>query len=124
MKFNADFRQQLATFSEYVVIVEGKKDVSSLHAAGFKRVYAIHQTGVPIREKVLEIAATLTKKDRVCILTDFDRKGKQLYELLKQLFQEQGARLDSTLRGIILKAGISHAEGLSTFLEKAGLAQN
>src|SRR3989344_8389236 len=113
MKINPRLKQDIAKYSSYVIIVEGKKDVSAMHALGFEKVYAIHQTSIPIRERVLEIASLLDKRDKVCILTDFDKKGKTLYFLLKSLFQENGVKLDSTLRGIILVAGISHIEGLA-----------
>ncbi len=105
-------------FLDYVIIVEGKKDLSSLKALGFTKLYTIHETSVPIKERVLAISNHLDKKDRVCILTDFDKKGKHLYLLLKTLFQEQGVRLDSTLRGVLLKAHISHIEGLYHYLQK------
>ena len=34
-----------------------------------------------------------TKKDKVCILTDFDKKGKQLYFSIKSYCSENGIRL-------------------------------
>ncbi len=67
---------------------------------------------------MIEISLHIEKKDKVCILTDFDKKGKSLYHLLKELFQEQGVRLDSKLRGLLLVSGISHIEGLPSFFEK------
>ena len=119
VKFNPQLKQQIQKYQEYVIIVEGKKDVSALKALGFKKVYAIHQTGIPLREKLEEISKKIEKKDRVCILTDLDRKGKQLYLLIKsELSQMKGIRLDSTLRGILLKSRVSHIEGLDKFIEK------
>ena len=117
MKFNPKLKQDVYKYKEYVIIVEGKKDVSSMRHLGFEKVHAIHETGKPIRERVLEIVSELDKKDKLCILTDFDKKGKQMYMLLKSLFQEQGVRLDSSLRGILHKSGLSHIEGLSKFME-------
>ena len=106
---------------DYVIIVEGKKDVRSLKALGFEKVHAIHVTGRALKERMEEIVNTLErKKDKVCILTDFDRKGKQLYLLLKRELGEMGVRLDSSLRGILIRAGVSHIEGLYGFLKKVG----
>lgn len=85
---------------------------------GFEKLYAIHQTGVPIRERIRFIVEELDKKDRVCILTDFDKKGKQLYLLIKQEMQTLGVRLDSSLRGILIKSQVSHIEGLYDFVKK------
>jgi len=39
--------------------------------------------------------------------------------LLKTLFQEQGMKIDSSLRGVLLKADVSHIEGLAHFMERA-----
>lgn len=120
MKFNPRLKQEVAKCKEHVIIVEGKKDVRALEQLGFKKIHAIHKTGVPMREMVLEIMSEVDKKDKICILTDFDKKGKKIYLLLKSLFQEQGAKLDSSLRAILIKAGVSHIEGFDKFLKKVG----
>jgi 5S rRNA maturation endonuclease (ribonuclease M5) len=118
MKYNQRLRQDIEKYKDYVIIVEGKKDVASLKALGFEKVYAVHQTGVPLKEVIERIVSLVDKKDKICILTDFDKKGKHLYLLLKREFGEMGIRLDSSLRGILLKARVSHIEGLYEFLKK------
>lgn len=118
VKFNPRLRQDMDKYRDYVIIVEGKKDVAALHALGFEKVHAIHSTGTPLRERIEQIIELLEKKDKVCILTDFDKKGKQLYLLIKSEMQMLGVRLDSSLRGILLKSGISHIEGLYDFMKK------
>lgn len=118
MKFNPRLKQDMGRFKDYVFIVEGKKDVNALSKLGFDRVYAVHVTGVPIRVRLEEISKEISKRDKVCILTDFDKKGKQLYMYMKGICQELGFHLDSRLRGILIKAGISHIEGLDSFMEK------
>ncbi len=112
MKLNEELYADIEKYKSYVIIVEGKKDLFSLKALGFQKVYTIHETSVPIRERVEQIAQIIDKKDKVCILTDFDKKGKSLYLLLKSLFPEFGVRLDSSFRGLLLKAHLSHVEGL------------
>jgi len=77
----------------------------------------INETGKSLPEKIEEIQSLLSKKDKVCILTDFDKKGKQIYLLLKSQLQEIGVRLDNTLRGVLLKKKISHIEGLSHYIK-------
>ena len=118
MKYNAKLQDEIERFKDYIIIVEGKKDVQALRSLGFEKVYAIHSTGVPLRERVEQIMAYVEKKDNVCILTDLDRRGKQLYETLKPIFQELGAKLDSTFRGILIKSRLSHIEGIYSFMEK------
>ncbi len=118
MKFNPQLKQDIEKYKDYVILVEGKKDVSSLKSLGFKKVYAIHESGVTLKEKLERISLIIEKKDKVCILTDFDKKGKQLYFLIKSELQAIGVKLDSSLRGILLKTRISHIEGLAKFLNK------
>ena len=118
MEYQEYLKAEIEKYKYYAVIVEGKKDVASLEALGFVKVQAIHSTGVPLRERVEQIINNLEKKDKVCILTDFDKKGKQLYLMLKKEFGELGARIDSTLRGVLLKSGVSQIEGLYDFMRR------
>ena len=60
----------------------------------------------------------MASQNKVCILTDFDKKGKKIYMMLKSKFSERGVKLDNSLRSMLLKMHISHIEGLSSFLEK------
>lgn len=121
MKFNPKLKQDVEKYINYVVLVEGKKDVAALKVLGFEKVFAVHSTGVSLRERIEQIISEIDlKKEKVCILTDFDKKGKQLYLLLKKELGELGVRLDSSLRGILLKAGVSHIEGLDKFMRAVG----
>ena len=104
---------------DYVIIVEGPKHRKLFNHLGFARVFSVHETGKPIREKVDEIVSELDlRKEKVCILTDLDRKGKKLYMMLKEEFLERGVKLDSSLRGILLKAQLKHIEEITDFLKK------
>jgi len=120
MKFNPRLKQELEKFKEYVILVEGKRDVGALKAFGFERVYAIHKTGVGLRERIEQIVEEIEdrKRTRVCILTDLDKKGKKLYMLIKPILQELGVRLDSSFRGVLIKARMSHMEGIGGFMRK------
>lgn len=118
MKFNPKLRNQIEKYKDYIIIVEGKKDTNALKNLGFQRIYPIHITGVTLRERVEQIMLNVEKKDKVCILTDLDKKGKKLYLTIKPIFQELRAHLDSSLREIIIKAKISHIEGIDKFIEK------
>ncbi|MBX4196269.1 toprim domain-containing protein [Candidatus Pacearchaeota archaeon] len=111
-------KHEFQPYLHNLVIVEGKNDVAALVHLGFTRVYTIHETSVPLRERILHISREISKKDKVCILTDFDKKGKQLFDIIKTELQALGVKIDSTLRSILLKTGISHIEGLDAFLEK------
>ena len=98
------------------MIVEGKKDKVALSSLGFKKIFVIHESGKSIYEKIEEIES-LADKDKICILTDFDKKGKKLYLLLKSELSKRKVKLDNTFRGVLLKMRISHIEGLIHYLE-------
>ena len=121
MKPNNNLQQELERYKSYIIIVEGKKDINALKSLGFQQVFAIHITSVPIKIRAEEIMQCLAKKDKLCILTDLDKKGKQLYLLLKQIFQELGAHLDSSLRSALIKSKLSHIESLPKLLERTNI---
>jgi 5S rRNA maturation endonuclease (ribonuclease M5) len=118
MNLIKDIPEKIEKYKSNIIIVEGKNDVSALKELGFIHVYPIHVTGIPLRVRAEQISLNVSKKDRVCILTDLDKKGKQLYLLLKPIFQELGAHLDPNLRSILLNSHVSHIESLPKFLEK------
>lgn len=118
MKFNERLQRDIARFREYVILVEGKNDVEALKAFGFEKVYALHKTGITIRERIEQLAPLIDKKQKICILTDLDRQGKKLYEVIKPIIQELGFQTDSTFRGILIKAKVPNVEGISNFLDK------
>ena len=118
MRFNPQLKEDIEKFADYVILVEGQKDVLALKSLGFEKVYAIDKNAVSSRERVEQICLMVNRKDKVCILTDFDKKGKKLYYLVKSIIQEYGLKIDSSLRGILLKANLSHIEGLATFMKK------
>jgi 5S rRNA maturation endonuclease (ribonuclease M5) len=119
MKFNPKLEAEIAKFKEYVIIVEGKKHVTLLNKLGFFRVYEIHVNGMTPIERIEEIKEKLEKRDKVCILTDLDKRGKNLYFELKAICTEFGIKLDSTLRGILLVGNINRLEELTDFINKA-----
>ncbi len=120
MKFNPRLKHDVEKFKEYVILVEGKNDVSALKDAGFDRVYSVHKTGVGLRERIEQIVEGIEdrKRTKVCILTDLDKQGKKLYMLIKPILIELGVKVDSTFRGLLIKARMSHMEGIGGFFKK------
>jgi 5S rRNA maturation endonuclease (ribonuclease M5) len=118
MRYNPQLKGAIYSYFGHTIIVEGKKDKNALVALGFERVFELHQTGVSLRERLEQIARELDKKEKVCILTDLDKKGKDLYMKSKTILQELGVHLDSSLRGLLIKGQVSHVEGIYKFLEK------
>lgn len=116
MNISLSWQNIFSRYRNFVFIVEGKKDTAALNVLGFDRVYEIHQTGISIHERIEDIIRNIGKKDVVCILTDFDKKGKQLYFLIQREMQAYGIHLDSSLRNFLLRMNISHIEGLDSFV--------
>jgi len=117
MNFNLEeIEKKLEKTKDLFIIVEGKKDFLALKELGFKNIFVINELNKSLYEKIEEIEEIAGKK-KICILTDFDKKGKKLYLLLKSELAKRKVHLDNTLRFILLKLKISHIEGLSSFLK-------
>ena len=114
---NTEIPEQIEKAKDYLVVVEGKKDKTALERLGFDRIFVFNETGQSLGERIERIQELCRKKDKVCILTDFDKQGKKLYLLLKSKLSEAGVKLDSSLRAFLLREKISHIEGLSHFIE-------
>lgn len=91
-------------------IVEGKKDVRALELLGFSNVHKLDRP-------LYEVFERFERGDVVQILTDFDKKGKELYGRIKQGLARHGVRIDDTLRNALWKTKISHVEGLMTYIK-------
>ena len=62
---------------ERIIVVEGKEDKAALHRLGIDGVIQLN------RRPLFKIVEELVAKERpVIILTDLDKKGKQLYSKL------------------------------------------
>lgn len=105
-------------FIDYVIIVEGEKDAKKFREMGFQRVYSINEDNVPFQQRIIDIAKTMDKKDRICILTSFDKNGKQLSIEIKERFQQLGISTDSSLRGLMIKKGVRDMPGIIDFMQK------
>ena len=92
-----------------LIIVEGKNDKKALQHFDLENIVTL---ATPLY-KILE----MMWKEKVVILTDFDRKGKQLYKKIKSLCSQRGIYIDDTLRLLLLKHKLSHVEGLATFIK-------
>jgi 5S rRNA maturation endonuclease (ribonuclease M5) len=115
-----DLKQEIEKFRECVILVEGKKDVSSLKSVGFEKVYAIHFNRLGVRERIEQIVEVVGRKEVYCILMDLDEAGKKLYKEIRKILQELGVKIDTRFRGILTREKVSHLEGFGKFMEKRG----
>ena len=111
-----NFEKELEKAQAMLIVVEGEKDKNSLLELGFRNIFIINETGKSLYEKIEEIEGKAGKK-KICILTDFDKKGKNLYLLLKSELSKRNVRMDNSFRGVLLKLNISHIEGLDKFIK-------
>jgi len=96
--------------SNRTVIVEGPKDKRALEHFGIYNIVTLSKK--PIFATCEDIAANT---DQAVILTDYDRKGKELYGKLYKGLQKLGVGIDNRFRLFLYKKRLSHIEGLVTF---------
>lgn len=106
--------QELEPFLKKPIIVEGKKDIIALKEIGFTKLYPIHKPNLSMKEQIETLAE---KAKEFHILTDFDQEGEKFYLLTKQVLQENGVRINDTLKKLIKSVGISHIEGLNKIIK-------
>ncbi|NIO21494.1 MAG: toprim domain-containing protein [Candidatus Aenigmarchaeota archaeon] len=100
-------RELLDDLSDKLLIVEGKNDKKALKSLGLKNIIAID--GRPLYEVVENIE---TDKE-IVILTDFDKKGREIGKRLKYLLQKHKKRINSKLRGKTMSLGKNQIEDLA-----------
>lgn len=96
--------------SKKPVIIEGIKDRRALADLGITNTITLSR--MPIYAIIEEVAS---KYSEVVILTDFDKKGKELYGKLSSGLQRLGVRIDRRFREFLQKTQLSHIEGISTY---------
>lgn len=95
-------------FSEKLIITEGKKDVKALRNSG-----VTNRIKTLSKQPLFSVAEEVSGEE-VIILTDFDKKGKELYGRLKRELQGQGVKVDNVFREWLQNnTKLSHIEGFS-----------
>ena len=104
---------------ELIIIVEGKKDIKSLERIGISK-DKIREIKGPIFKFIEDTSSEIinNKLKGVCILTDFDKKGKELYNTLSNEYAKNQIDIDDRFRNFLRKkTRVSHIEGLDSYLE-------
>lgn len=104
------------------MLVEGVRDAAALHALGFSRVFVLNKHQGSLRERVERICAALSSQheQELCLLFDNDAEGRKLIALCAPIVRELGVRINQSLRREFIKAGVSHVEGIATFMRRRG----
>lgn len=105
-----EIHETIDKYKDMLVIVEGKNDEKALRKLGFKRIIILNK---PLFEVVEEV-----NEKTVIILTDLDKKGKQLYGRLKKDLNKRGISVDDKLRNLLFKTDLRQIEGLTHYLCK------
>jgi len=100
--------------SKKLIIVEGKKDRIALEKLGIKNIIELS------KKPLFQIIEDISHKNKECIvLTDLDKKGKQLYGKLNSGLSRLGVKVNNRFREFLQKnTRLSHIEGLRTYINK------
>jgi len=115
------FIKALNKIKAYTTIVEGKRDKRALEKFGLKSERIVAINGRTLIKVVDEIRAS-ADHDHVIILTDFDKKGRQLASKLMRLFLAYKIHPNSRLRKEFMKFGKTEIEDLAALFGKANEA--
>jgi len=100
--------------SDKIVIVEGKEDKAALKRLGITKVVQLNKR--PLYKVVEEL---IRKGKEVIILTDLDKKGKQLYGKLNHDLGRFGVKIDNKFRHFLFKhTQLRQIEGLDSYIER------
>ena len=100
--------------SNTLIIVEGFKDKRALQEIGIAN-HIIVLSRKPLYSIIEDIAKI---SNEAIILTDFDKKGRELYGKLNRDLQKFGVKIDHVFREWLRKnTKLSHIEGIATYLK-------
>lgn len=112
----AELQQLLARYGEedHLIIVEGNEDKNSLNRLGLANIMVLNKK--PLFKIVEDI---IKEKQKVLIMTDLDKKGKELYGKLNHHLQQHGVKVDNTLRNFLFKnTQLRQIEGMWRYLTR------
>lgn len=97
--------------SNILVVVEGKRDRESLQKLGISNVVELS------KKPLFQIAEEVSYNNQGCVvLTDLDKKGKELYKKLNSDLQKNGIKIDNKLRSFLFKhTKIRQIEGIGRY---------
>lgn len=100
-----------------LIIVEGKKDKASLERLGLSNIITLS------KKPLFSIIEDPSKSSKECaMLTDLDKKGKELYGKLNSGMSMLGVRVNNGLREFLQEnTGVCHMEGISRHIDNLSL---
>lgn len=103
-----------------LVIVEGKKDKAALQKFGISNIVELS------RKPLFSIVEEISNSGKECvILTDLDKKGKEIYGRLNSDLQKHGVRVNNKFREFLFRhTKVRQIEGIYGYLQDSGLPSN
>lgn len=99
--------------SNILIIVEGKKDKAALQKLGVKNIVELNKK--PLFQIVEDVA---NSNEECIILTDLDKKGKEIYGKLNSNLQKNGVKINNKFREFLFKhTKLRQIEGIDSYLE-------
>lgn len=99
--------------SNTLVIVEGKKDKIALQKLGIKNIVELNKK--PLFAVVEEISDS---NEECIILTDLDKKGKEIFGKLNSNLQKNGVKINNKFREFLFKhTKLRQIEGIDSYLD-------
>ncbi len=94
------------------IIVEGKKDKIALENLGCKNIITLNGSNAGFHNLIEKLPENCKE---VVILTDLDKKGKQLYHRIKKILTMNKIKIDDKFRVYLFKeTKIRQIEGLKS----------
>lgn len=105
-----NFIKMVEELKDIAVIVEGRKDAKALENLGLHDIIPIN--GMPLPEFASRVARHIagTAAREVIILTDFDKKGRELERRLEALLRSHNVRANARLRRVLMRFGKGRIE--------------
>ncbi|MEK6892365.1 MAG: toprim domain-containing protein [Nanoarchaeota archaeon] len=99
--------------SNIIVIVEGKKDRAALNKFGITNIIEL------TKKSLFQIVEEVANSNEECIiLTDLDKKGKEIYGKLNSDLQKHGVKVNNKFRNFLLKnTKLRQIEGMDTYIQ-------
>ena len=122
MEISKDLDLQLKKLknSDKIIIVEGKKDNEALKKLGIKNIIELN------KKPLFRIIEDIADNGKECIiLTDLDKKGKELYGKINSGLQKFGVKIDNSFRNFLYKnTKLRQIEGIVTYIGNNSKAQH
>ena len=99
--------------SNTLIIVEGKKDKAALQKLGISNVIQLN------KKALYQIVEEVANFNEECIiLTDLDKKGKEIFGKLNSDLQKNGVKVNNKFREFLFRhTKLRQIEGIDSYLE-------